>query len=81
MKISYKPLAALLLTTLISLQGLAQSSPVKGVGAVRNVNITGQKVTMTTDQNAHVEVTVYTPTVVRVRMDKQPLGKDFSYAV
>ncbi|MBD1395679.1 DUF4968 domain-containing protein [Pontibacter sp. JH31] len=81
MKISYKTLAVLLLTTFISLPSLAQNSPVKGVGAVSKVSISAQKVTMNTDQNAHVEVTVYTPTVVRVRMDKQPLGKDFSYAV
>ncbi|SIR26369.1 glycoside hydrolase family 31 protein [Pontibacter lucknowensis] len=81
MKIFYKALAALLLTTALYLPSYAQNSPIREVGSVNNVNISGQKVSLTTDRNNHVEVTVYTPTVVRVRMDKQPLGKDFSYAV
>lgn len=81
MKILYKLLATPLLATVLSLPVLAQNNPIKSVGSVTEANIAGQKVNLVTDQNAHVEVTVYTPTIVRVRMDKQPLGQDFSYAV
>lgn len=82
MKLPYKPLAALLLLFVFSFPAISQqASPVKSVGKVNTVNIEGQKVTITTDQNAHIEVSVYSPSIVRVRMDKQQLGNDFSYAV
>jgi alpha-glucosidase len=58
---------------------LAQAQPVKPVGDVRAVEVAGQQVRLRTD-NASVEVTVYSPSVVRVRIDRQ-LGRDFSYAV
>ncbi|QJD95063.1 DUF4968 domain-containing protein [Mucilaginibacter robiniae] len=58
----------------------AQTNPVKSIGNVNNVQINGQQVKLTTD-NAHAEVTVYSPSVIRVRIDKQPLGRDFSFAV
>ncbi|MFD2245397.1 glycoside hydrolase family 31 protein [Pontibacter ruber] len=81
MKISCKSLFTLALLSSFIFPASAQNSPVKGVGAISSVNIQGQKVNITTNQNAHVEVTVYSPTIVRVRMDKQPLAADFSYAV
>jgi alpha-glucosidase len=59
---------------------VAQNGPVKNVGNVSSVTISGQKVTMKTDA-ANVEVTVYSPGIVRVRMDKQTLADDFSYGV
>lgn len=31
--------------------------------------------------NSYIEVSAYSPSVIRVRMDKKPLGRDFSYAV
>lgn len=31
--------------------------------------------------HSYVEVLAYSPSIIRVRMDKNPLGKDFSYAV
>jgi len=58
----------------------AQVSPVKGVGNITHVNISGQQVNITTD-NANVQVTVYNANVIRVRMDKQAFNRDFSYAV
>lgn len=63
---------------LFSLAALAQ--PVKTPGKVTAVNIKGQEVSITT-QNAFAVITAYTPSVIRVRMDKQPPAKDFSYAV
>jgi alpha-glucosidase len=59
----------------------AQSGPVKNVGKVASVTIQEQKVQLTTDQNINLELTVYSPTIIRVRMDKQALAADFSYAV
>jgi alpha-glucosidase len=58
----------------------AQVSPVKSVGKVTSVNIHDQQVDITTD-NAFAEITVYSPSVIRIRIDKQKLAADFSYAV
>lgn len=58
----------------------ASAQPVRPVGQVRAVEVAGQKVRLQTE-NAHVELTVYSPSVIRVRIDKQKLGRDFSYAV
>jgi alpha-glucosidase len=58
----------------------AQAQPVRPVGAVTQVQVNGQQVRLQT-ANAHVELSFYSDAVVRVRIDKQPLGRDFSYAV
>jgi alpha-glucosidase len=79
-KNTIKLLSGLLVTFACIGSATAQSSAVKGVGNVTDVQINGQQVKLTTGV-AHVEVTVYTPSVIRVRMDKQQLGDDFSYAV
>jgi alpha-glucosidase len=55
-------------------------SQVKSVGNIKSVNINGQQVDISTD-NAFGQITVYSPAVIRVRLDKQKLGDDFSYAV
>ena len=52
----------------------------KEIGDVKSVKIYGQNVSITTDA-AFVEAKVYSSNVIRIRMDKQPLKKDFSYAV
>lgn len=72
----------LLISLLIALPCLlrAQVNPVKSIGNVNSVNVNGLQVNIITD-NAHVQVTVYNASVVRVRIDKQELGPDFSYAV
>jgi alpha-glucosidase len=64
----------------LSLRALCQDGPVKSMGNVTGAVIDGQAVRITT-QNAHAEVMVYTPSVVRLRIDKRELAKDFSYAV
>jgi len=55
-------------------------NPVKGIGKIASVAINGQSVNITTE-NAFANITVYSPNVIRVRIDKQKLAKDFSYAV
>ena len=52
----------------------------KEVGNVSSVKINGQRVNITTG-TTNIEAIVYSPNVVRIRMDKQALKKDFSYAV
>jgi len=76
-RLCYRSILFLLLLPCMS---IAQVSPVKSIGNVNNVNINGQQVDITTD-NAHAQVTVYSANVVRVRIDKQALQPDFSYAV
>ena len=53
---------------------------VKGIGNVSSVDVQGQQVNIATD-NAFAQITVYTPGVIRVRIDKKKLGDDFSYAI
>src|ERR1700712_2777391 len=55
-------------------------SPVKGVGKITAVAIHDQQVDITTD-NAFANISVYSANVIRVRIDKQKLAVDFSYAV
>lgn len=81
MKIPFKPLLVFLSLSVCSFSVLAQESPVKPVGKVNAVTINGQNVNITTDQNAHIAIAVYSPTIVQVRMDKKPLPENFSYAV
>ncbi|RFS23497.1 DUF4968 domain-containing protein [Chitinophaga silvatica] len=59
---------------------LQAQQPVKKIGNITKVNITGQQIKITAE-NAFAEISIYSPSVVRVRIDKQPLNKDFSYAV
>jgi alpha-glucosidase len=58
---------------------LACAQPFVAVGDVRSVEASGQQVRLALD-NARVELTVFSPSVVRVRIGRQ-LGRDFSYAV
>jgi alpha-glucosidase len=59
--------------------GYGQSS-VTNAGNVTGVKIDKQKVTLKTI-NANVEISIYTPSVIRVRINNKPFKKDFSYAV
>ena len=59
---------------------VAQAQPVKPVGAVTSVAPGVGQVRLQT-ANAHVELSVHSANVIRVRIDKQALGRDFSYAV
>lgn len=49
-------------------------------GNIIHVEETSQGLKIKTT-NSFVEVMAYLPSVVRIRMDKRPLGRDFSYAV
>jgi alpha-glucosidase len=55
-------------------------SPVINVGAVTAVKIDQQKITIKTT-NANAEIIIYSPSVIRVKIDNKPFKPDFSYAV
>jgi len=59
---------------------IAQQSPVLAVGEIKNFTQEGNKIKLQTD-HAFGEITVYTPNIIRVRLDKRALTNDFSYAV
>jgi len=77
MKINF---CILFLISVITLNTVVAQSPVKGIGKITNVVIDDQTVNITTD-NAFARITIYSPDVIRVRIDKQKLNLDFSYAV
>ncbi len=76
---NYLSLFLLLLLTGVRV-GYCQQGPVTNIGNVTNVQTDKQKITIKTT-NANAEITVYTPSVIRVRIDNKPLKPDFSYAV
>ena len=59
---------------------LNAQSNFKETGNIKSVKISGQNVNITTDA-AFIEAMVYSANIIRIRMDKRPLKKDFSYAV
>lgn len=60
--------------------GAFAQSALKQMGNITGVAVNANGVDLTT-QTAIVKVTVYAPNIVRVRIDKQALPADFSYAV
>ncbi|HSY61112.1 MAG TPA: TIM-barrel domain-containing protein, partial [Cytophaga sp.] len=55
-------------------------NPVKDIGKITSVAINNQSIDITTE-NAFATITVYSPDIIRVRIDKRKLKPDFSYAV
>lgn len=80
MKRLHKTLAMFLMGMVAGFSAVAQS-PIQQPGTVSRVEIDGQQVAITTEQGAHINIMVYSPNIVRVRMDKQELAEDFSYAI
>src|ERR1700743_721736 len=70
----------IMLACLLDVRPAVAQSAIGMPGNVRSVDIGEQNLNIKTD-NAFGSITVYSPSVIRVRLDKQPLGKDFSYAV
>jgi alpha-glucosidase len=69
-----------LLACTLNLSRVKAQSPVVMPGNLENATIGKQEVTFKTT-NAYGKITVYSPSIVRVQLDKSPLGGDFSYAV
>ena len=72
--------AVLLFACILNMPGVMAQSPVLAPGNVKTVDVGAQDVSFTT-ANAYGKLTVYSPSIIRVRLDKKPLGRDFSYAV
>jgi alpha-glucosidase len=58
----------------------AQTNPVLSAGNIISLNIKNQTIDFNTD-HAIGQIIVYSPNIIRVRLDKKELQKDFSYAV
>jgi len=70
----------LILAGILNMQALMAQSQVQAIGNLQTINIGDQGISFTTT-NAYGKITVYSPSIIRVRLDKSPLGRDFSYAV
>jgi alpha-glucosidase len=79
MKKKYPALILIFYFSMI-LTGFCQQGPVTTVGDVTGVTINKQQVIVKTG-NANAEITVCTPSIIRVRINNKPFGRDFSYAV
>ncbi len=70
----------LLFAGIFNMSAVVAQSPVQAPGNVKTVDIGAQDVSFTT-ANAYGKLIVYSPSIIRVRLDKKLLGRDFSYAV
>src|ERR1700748_2139240 len=70
----------LMLACLLNIPDLVAQSPVLTPGNVETVTISEQDIAFKTT-NAYGKVTISTPSIVRVRLDKKPIEGNFSYAV
>jgi alpha-glucosidase len=81
MKFRFNPLITVLFISVFPLFAFGQASPIRNVGKVDAVEINGQQLSISTDEQNHIEISVYSPSIIRVRMDNEELREDFSYAV
>ena len=59
---------------------LKAQNPVTNIGNIKTVKTEKNSIAITTE-NAFANISIYSPNIIRVRIDKQPLKKDLSYAV
>lgn len=74
-----KKVALLFLIASTALVTKAQDEVV-AIGDVKKLNVTGSRLNLITTQ-AHVCIQVYSASIIRVRISRQPFPADFSYAV
>ena len=78
---NHKYIFFILFSLLFSVEySFSQDDPVTPVGKIISAAISQQKIVIKTT-NAYAEITVYSPSVIRVRIDRKPFTRDFSYAV
>ncbi|WP_426586074.1 TIM-barrel domain-containing protein [Mucilaginibacter sp. R-33] len=70
----------LILICVMGISRLMAQSPVLMPGNLSKVIVNGQEIVFEAG-GVFGKVAVYSPSVIRVRLDKKPLGRDFSYAV
>jgi alpha-glucosidase len=69
-----------MLACLLNMPRLMAQSPVSTPGNLETVTI-GQQDIAFKSTNAYGRITVYSPSIIRVRLDKKPMEGNFSYAV
>ena len=69
-----------MLACLLNIPDLMAQSPVLTPGNLETVTIGEQDIAFKTT-NAYGKVTIYSASIVRVRLDKKPIEGNFSYAV
>src|SRR5258708_37324056 len=69
-----------MLAFLYQIPTLMAQSPVLMAGNVEKATIGEQNITIKTT-NAYGEISVYSPSIIRVRLDKNPIKGNSSYAV
>jgi alpha-glucosidase len=74
-----KKMSFLFLIVLNALATLAQDEVIT-TGNVKKLSVTSSQLTIITTQ-AYVNIQVYSPAIIRVRISRQPFQSDFSYAV
>ena len=77
MKLTRIPLT---LALLFSLSKLMAQSPVSTVGQLEGITLGEQDITFKA-ADTYGKVTVYSPSIIRVQLNKKPIADDFSYAV
>src|SRR3954469_21379305 len=77
MKHTYMTLTAI---TMALAAQFVHAQPVLSAGNVESAVVDGQQVHLKLT-HGQADVTVYSPSVIRVRVDKQAFRRDFSYAV
>ena len=70
----------IVLALVFKASSLIAQSPVLSVGNIETADIAEQSISFKTT-NAYGKIIVYSPSVIRVRLDKKAIGRDFSYAV
>ncbi len=83
-KLNYSVTKQILLLTAfvfcIAIKSSLAQTNLTETGNIKSIKIEPQKLSLTTDA-AFVEIIIYSPTIIRIRMDKHVLRKDLSYAV
>lgn len=78
-KVMHKRTFFLMSACVVSMGSFAQST-VMQAGKIRSASIKAREVKITLE-NGEANVTVYSPSIVRIRLNNQKLADDFSYAV
>ncbi|MES1226815.1 MAG: hypothetical protein ABUT20_65685 [Bacteroidota bacterium] len=79
-KIQLATLGLLLFLSFASLFCYAQNAVNTSLGDLKEMKTNGQQLDITAS-NANVQLTVFSPTVIRVRINKNKFNDDFSYAL
>jgi alpha-glucosidase len=69
-----------MIACLLNMPRVMAQSPVTAAGNLETVTIGKQDIEFKTS-NAYGKISVYSPSIIRVRLDRKPIESNFSYAV